>query len=169
MGVALNIIQVLPSLIKDRSLYRGVCYFDPIRGHIYYQAIFAEGHDSIRSYGFGLWGAFSKLPISLDLGKQLANFFIKQQGLSLDQSTRCARKLELMDAVMRCQPVGKLMAVAPSKATGRLPFAHETILGLHLLLQVFGLGDFSMEEALFETQLYCDLPDKMQTSACPTG
>ena len=38
-------------------------------------------------------------------------------------------------------------------ATGRPPFAHETMLRIHFLQKWFGLSDLAMEEALFETPL----------------
>lgn len=50
--------------------------------------------------------------------------------------------------------VAQLTAVEPPKASGRPPFAHEPMLRLHLLQQLFDLSDFAMEEALFETPLY---------------
>lgn len=84
---------------------------------------------------------------------------MKQQDLGLDLSTRRTRKMELLELMNSVIPwselVAQLTAVAPPKATGRPPFAHETMLRLHLLQQLFGLSDFAMEEALFETPLYC--------------
>lgn len=85
---------------------------------------------------------------------------MKQQDLDLELSTRRTRKMELlalMDAVVPwAELVAQISVVAPVKATGRPPFAHETMLRLHLLQQLFGLSDFAMEEALFETPLYRD-------------
>ena len=85
---------------------------------------------------------------------------MKQQDLGLNLSKRRTRKMELlalMDSVVPWpELVAKLHTVAPVKATGRPPFAHETMLRLHLLQQLFGLSDFAMEEALFETPLYRD-------------
>ena len=83
---------------------------------------------------------------------------MKQQDLGLDLSKRRTRKMELLELMDSVVPwpelVAKLKAVAPVKATGRPPFAHETMLRLHLLQQLFGLSDFAMEEALFEMPLY---------------
>ena len=83
---------------------------------------------------------------------------MKQQDLGLDLSKRRTRKMELLELMDSVVPwpelVAMLTAVAPVKATGRPPFAHETMLRLHLLQQLFGLSDFAMEEALFETPLY---------------
>ena len=85
---------------------------------------------------------------------------MKQQDLDLNLSKRHTRKMELlalMDSVVPWPELAaKLHAVAPVKASGRPPFAHETMLRLHLLQQLFGLGDFAMEETLFETLLYRD-------------
>ena len=85
---------------------------------------------------------------------------MKQQDLGLDLSKRRTRKMELLELMDSVVPwpelVAMLTAVAPVKATGRPPFAHETMLRLHLLQQLFGLSDFAMEEALFETPLYRD-------------
>ena len=85
---------------------------------------------------------------------------MKQTDLGLDLSKRRTRKmalLELMDSVVPWpELVAMLTAVAPVKPTGRPPFAHETMLRLHLLQQLFGLSDLAMEEALFETPLYRD-------------
>lgn len=85
---------------------------------------------------------------------------MKQQDLGLNLSKRRTRKMELLELMEGVVPwpelVAKLTAVAPVKATGRPPFAHETMLRLHLLQQLFGLSDFAIEEALFETPLYRD-------------
>lgn len=86
------------------------------------------------------------------------NIAMKQQDLGLNLSTRRTRKMELLELMNSVVPwselVAQLTAVAPPKATGRPPFGHETMLRLHLLQQLFGLSDFAMEEALFETPLY---------------
>ena len=85
---------------------------------------------------------------------------MKQLDLGLNLSTRRTRKMELLELMNSVIPwpelVAQFTAVAPPKATGRPPFAHETMLRLHLLQQLFGLSDFAMEEALFETPLYRD-------------
>jgi IS5 family transposase len=82
---------------------------------------------------------------------------MKQTDLGLDLNTRRTRKMELLE-LNRVVPwpelVSQLTAVSPPKTTGRPPFGHETMLRLHLLQQLFGLSDFAMEEALFETPLY---------------
>lgn len=86
------------------------------------------------------------------------NIAMKQQDLGLNLNTRRTRKMELLELMNRVVPwpdlVDQLTAVAPPKATGRPPFGHETMLRLYLLQQLFGLSDFAMEEALFETPLY---------------
>lgn len=83
---------------------------------------------------------------------------MKQQALDLNLCTRRTRKMELLELMEGVVPwrefVSQLTAVAPPKATGRPPFALETMLRLHLLQQLFGLSDFAMEEALFDTPLY---------------
>lgn len=83
---------------------------------------------------------------------------MNQQALDLNLCTRRTRKMELLELMEGVVPwrefVSQLTAVAPPKATGRPPFAHETMLRLHLLQQLFGLSDFAMEEALFDTPLY---------------
>lgn len=83
---------------------------------------------------------------------------MKQTDLGLELSMRRTRKMELlalMDSVIPWpELVAQISAVAPVKATGRPPFAQETMLRLHLLQQLFGLSDFAMEEALFVTPLY---------------
>ena len=88
------------------------------------------------------------------------NIAMKQQDLGLNLNTRRTRKMELLELMNSVVPwpdlVDQLTAVAPPKATGRPPFGHETMLRLHLLQQLFGLSDFAMEEALFETPLYLD-------------
>jgi IS5 family transposase len=85
---------------------------------------------------------------------------MKQTDLGLDLNMRRTRKMELLELMNSVVPwpelVAQLTAVAPPKATGRPPFGHETMLRLHLLQQLFGLSDFAMEEALFETPLYRD-------------
>lgn len=83
---------------------------------------------------------------------------MKQQALDLNLCTRRTRKMEMLELMEGVVPwrefVSQLTAVAPPKATGRPPFAHETMLRLHLLHQLFGLSDFAMEEAQFDTPLY---------------
>lgn len=83
---------------------------------------------------------------------------MKQTDLGLELSKRRTRKMELLSLMDGVVPwpelVAQISAIAPVKATGRPPFAHETMLRLHLLQQLFGLSDFAMEEALFETPLY---------------
>ena len=85
---------------------------------------------------------------------------MKQQDLGLDLSTRRTRKmelLELLNSVVRwTELVAQVTAVAPPKPTGRPPFAHEIMLRLHVLQQLFRPSVFAMEEALFETPLYRD-------------
>ena len=83
---------------------------------------------------------------------------MKQQALDLNLCTRRTRKMELLELMEGVVPwrefISQLTAVAPPKATGRPPFAHATMLRLHMLQQLFGLSDFAMEEALFDTPLY---------------
>lgn len=42
----------------------------------------------------------------------------------------------------------------PPKATGRKPFAVESMLRIHFLQQWFGRSDAAMEEALYDVPLY---------------
>jgi IS5 family transposase len=83
---------------------------------------------------------------------------MKQQDLGLNLSTRRTRKAEFLDEMELVVPWRELVAlvtqVAPPKATGRPPFAHDTMLRLHFLQQWFGLSDLAMEEALFDVPLY---------------
>jgi IS5 family transposase len=59
-------------------------------------------------------------------------FFMRQQDLGLDLSKRRTRKMELLELMDSVVPwpelVAILTAVAPVKAAGRPPFAHETML-----------------------------------------
>jgi IS5 family transposase len=96
---------------------------------------------------------------------------MKQQDLGLNLSTRRTRKMELLELMNGVIPwhelVAQVTAVAPPKATGRPPFAHEIMLRLHLLQQLFGLSDFAMEEALFETPLYRDFAGLEENARLP--
>lgn len=57
---------------------------------------------------------------------------MNQQSLDLNLCTRRTRKMELLELMEGVVPwrefVAQLTAVAPPKATGRPPFAHETML-----------------------------------------
>ena len=83
---------------------------------------------------------------------------MKQQDLGLNLFVRRTRKAEFLDEMELVVPWSELLGlvneVAPPKATGRPPFAHETMLRLHFLQQWFGLSDMAMEEALFDIPLY---------------
>ena len=83
---------------------------------------------------------------------------MKQQDLGLNLIVRRTRKAEFLDEMELVVPWSELLGlvneVAPPKATGRPPFAHETMLRLHFLQQWFGLSDMAMEEALFDIPLY---------------
>jgi transposase, IS5 family len=61
---------------------------------------------------------------------------MNQQALDLNLCTRRTRNMELIELMEGVVPwrefVSPLRAVAPPKATGRPPFAHETVLRLHL-------------------------------------
>lgn len=96
---------------------------------------------------------------------------MKQQDLGLNLSTRRTRKMELLELMNGVVPwhelAAQVTAVAPPKATGRPPFAHEIMLRLHLLQQLFGLSDFAMEEALFETPLYRDFAGLEENARLP--
>lgn len=56
---------------------------------------------------------------------------MKQTDLGLDLSKRRTRKMELLELMDTVVPwselVAQITAVAPVKATGRPPFAHETM------------------------------------------
>ena len=84
----------------------------------------------------------------------------KQAELGLKLSTRRTRKAIFLDEMERVVPwrelVGLIAAASPVAATGRPPFAHESMLRIHFLQQWFGLSDLAMEEALFDTPLYRD-------------
>jgi transposase, IS5 family len=84
----------------------------------------------------------------------------KQAELGLNLSTRRTRKAVFLDEMELVVPwrelVALIAAASPVAATGRPPFAHETMLRIHFLQQWFGLSDLAMEEALFETPLYRD-------------
>lgn len=85
---------------------------------------------------------------------------MKQQDLGLNLSTRRTRKAVFLDEMELVVPWRELVALiaphAPRKATGRPPFALETMLRIHFPQQWFGLSDLAMEEALFEVSLYRD-------------
>ncbi|MFM9429134.1 IS5 family transposase, partial [Variovorax sp. GrIS 2.14] len=51
---------------------------------------------------------------------------------------------------------GLIQPHAPAGKTGRPPFAVETLLRIHFMQQWFTLSDPAMEEALYDTPLYCE-------------
>ena len=81
-----------------------------------------------------------------------------QEELDLKLSTRRTRKAVFLDEMNLVVPWSELLSLiaphAPRANTGRPPFELVTMLRIHFLQQWFGLGDLSMEEALFETALY---------------
>ena len=83
---------------------------------------------------------------------------MKQTDLGLELSNRRTRKRAFLDEMKRVVPWQDLVALitphAPPKATGRKPFATESMLRIHFLQQWFGLSDVAMEEALFDVPLY---------------
>jgi len=95
----------------------------------------------------------------------------KQAELGLNLSTRRTRKAVLLDEMELVVPWRELVeliaAASPVAATGRPPFAHETMLRIHFLQQWFGLSDLAMEEALFETPLYRDFAGFSGTERIP--
>jgi len=84
----------------------------------------------------------------------------KQAELGLNLCIKRTRKAVFLDEMELVVPwrelVALIAAASPVAATGRPPFAHETMLRIHFLQQWFGLSDLAMEEALFETALYRD-------------
>jgi len=86
------------------------------------------------------------------------NMRMKQTDLNLDLSNRRTRKRMFLDEMERVVPWKEFVALiaphAPTKATGRRPFAIEAMLRIHLLQQWFGLSDVAMEEALYDLPLY---------------
>ena len=83
-----------------------------------------------------------------------------QQDLGLNLSTRRTRKAVFLDEMNLVVPWTELLSLiaphAPRAKTGRPPFELVTMLRIHFLQQWFGLSDLAMEEALFETTLYCE-------------
>jgi len=75
-------------------------------------------------------------------------------------STKRTRKRELLDEMNVVVPwaelVGLIQPHAPAGKTGRPPFAVETLLRIHFMQQWFTLSDPAMEEALYDTPLYCE-------------
>jgi IS5 family transposase len=85
---------------------------------------------------------------------------MKQQDLGLKLNTRRTRKAQFLDEMQEVVPWQELVALierhSPRKATGRPGFGHEVMLRLHFLQQWFNLSDVTMEEALFDTPLFCE-------------
>ena len=86
---------------------------------------------------------------------------MKQMSLApigFEKSTKKTRKREFLEEMNRVVPWSALVALvkpyAPTKATGRPPFAIETMLRIHFMQQWFGLSDPAMEEALLDVPLY---------------
>ena len=75
-------------------------------------------------------------------------------------STKRTRKREFLDEMNVVVPwaelVGLIQPHAPAGKTGRPPFAVETLLRIHFMQQWFTLSDPAMEEALYDTPLYCE-------------
>lgn len=75
-------------------------------------------------------------------------------------SSKRTRKREFLDEMNLVVPwaelVGLIQPHAPAGKTGRPPFAVETLLRIHFMQQWFTLSDPAMEEALYDTPLYCE-------------
>jgi IS5 family transposase len=75
-------------------------------------------------------------------------------------SRKRTRKREFLDEMNLVVPwaelVGLIQPHAPAGKTGRPPFAVETLLRIHFMQQWFTLSDPAMEEALYDTPLYCE-------------
>ena len=75
-------------------------------------------------------------------------------------SRKRTRKREFLDEMNLVVPwaelVGLIRPHAPAGKTGRPPFAVETLLRIHFMQQWFTLSDPAMEEALYDTPLYCE-------------
>ncbi len=75
-------------------------------------------------------------------------------------SSKRTRKREFLDEMSRVVPwaelVGLIQPHSPAGKTGRPPFAVETLLRIHFMQQWFTLSDPAMEEALYDTPLYCE-------------
>ncbi len=75
-------------------------------------------------------------------------------------SSKRTRKREFLDEMNLVVPwlelVGLIQPHAPAGKTGRAPFAVETLLRIHFMQQWFTLSDPAMEEALYDTPLFCE-------------
>ena len=75
-------------------------------------------------------------------------------------SSKRTRKREFLDEMNMVVPWTELIDLiephAPAGKTGRPPFAVETLLRIHFMQQWFTLSDPAMEEALYDTPLYCE-------------
>ena len=96
---------------------------------------------------------------------------MKQKDLGLKLCTRRTRNQILLDEMAQVIPWGELLALitphAPVAETGRPPFDLEIMPRIHCLQQWFGLSDLGGQEALFETNLYCDFVGISGTQRIP--
>ena len=89
---------------------------------------------------------------------------MKQQSLGttgFELATKRMRKREFLDEMNLMVPWLELFRLIQPHAqackTGRLPFAVEPMLRIHFMQQWFGLSDPTMEEALHDVPLYCQI------------
>ena len=92
---------------------------------------------------------------------------MKQAASDLKLSVKRTHKREFLAQMERVVPWAALVALIapyhPGGRTGRPPFALETMLRVHFLQQWRSLPDPAMQEAFFDTPLYCEfvrMPDE---------
>jgi IS5 family transposase len=82
---------------------------------------------------------------------------MKQTDLGLNQTTKRTRMREFLAQTERVVPWDALVELvspyAPEGKKGRPPFALQTMLRIHVMLQWFTLSDPAIEEALHDTTL----------------
>jgi transposase, IS5 family len=83
---------------------------------------------------------------------------MKQTSLGLKLDNRRTRKKQFLDEMDAVVPWRSLIALiephCKRAATGRPPFALETLLRIHFLQQWFNLSDFAAEESLYDIAAY---------------
>ena len=84
---------------------------------------------------------------------------MKQTDLGLNLTTKRTRKGEFLARMEPVVPWAELVDLIapyyPEGKNGRPPFALESMLRVHFMQQWFSLSDPAMEEAFFDTPLYC--------------
>jgi len=96
---------------------------------------------------------------------------MKQAALNLNLSARKTRKREFLEQMDKVVPWTALVALIapyyPEGKKGRPPFSLQTMLRTHFLQQWFTLSDPGMEEAFFDTPLYCEFAQLEEFTRLP--